>query len=348
MTSGYPRTEHEELTGYNSEELNSERFYRSRNAQNVNLHKYSTHCNNIYALKQKNYMIYLCKIVLQYLEQSTQWGDIESENDYDECILLNYWLYNELSNIFARETSYINNAYASIETIWANLVKDKRETSYHNKCKPLFNEILNNSEWKKGKELYDYCINYKYIEQMCPYYGKECTAYCEYVKNKRYLYDHFEKACTTEESYCPHFYDKCKMYNPKTVLKTLKCPDEINTPKDASPRAASLEAGAMHRSAEQGQRTSYGSHGTQSTHESGEIGKKVGHTFLGIAPVLLSATALYRYTPVGSWIRNLGGHNPNSISNMEGGEMEVFLPSTQESGDMIFSDTANYISYHPI
>ncbi|SBT57653.1 PIR Superfamily Protein [Plasmodium ovale wallikeri] len=307
MTGGYPRTEDEKLTGYTSEELHSERFYRNRKVQNVNLQKYDRHYT-------------------------------ESENEYDECILLNYWLYNELSNIFAHEPSYINNAYASIETIWANLVKDRHETSYYNKCKPLFNKILNNSEWKKGKELYDYCINYKYIELMCPYYGKECTEYCEYVKNKRYLYDHFEEACATEESYCPHFYDKCKVYNPKTVLKTLKCPDEIKTPRVASP-----EAGAMHHSAEQGPRSLAVSHGTQSTHESGEIGEKVGHTFLGIAPISLSATALYRYTPVGDWIRNLGGHNPNSISNMDGGEMEVFLPSTQESGDMIFSDTANYI-----
>ncbi|SBS94921.1 PIR Superfamily Protein [Plasmodium ovale curtisi] len=348
MADGKPHGEIEELSGYTPEDLNSERFYRNRKVQNVNLQKYDRHCNNIYAYKQRNHMIYLCKIVLQYLEQSAQWKEDENQNEYDECILLNYWLYDELYKEFFHEKSYISIAYGNIQTKWANLVNDRRETSYHNKYKPLYDKILKYDDWKKGKELYDYCINYKDIEKMCQFRYEKCGEYCEYVKSKRYLYDHFEKACTTEESYCPHFYDKCKVYNPKTVLKNLKCPDEINTPRATSPRAAFPEAGAMHRSAEQGPRALDGSHGTQSTHESGEIGKKVGHTFLGIAPVLLSATALYRYTPVGAWIRNLGGHNPNSISNMDGGEMEVFLPSTQESGDMIFSDTSNYISYHPI
>ncbi|SBT02704.1 PIR Superfamily Protein, partial [Plasmodium ovale curtisi] len=53
------------------------------------------------------------------------------------------------------------------------------------------------------------------------------------------------------------------------------------------------------------------------------------------------------YTPVGSWIRNLGRNNPNSISNMDG-EMEGFLGNTQESGNMFFDGGENYISYQPM
>lgn len=33
---------------------------------------------------------------------------------------------------------------------------------------------------------------------------------------------------------------------------------------------------------------------------------------------------------------------------MGGGEIEEFLPSSHESGDMLFGDTQNYISYQPL
>ncbi|SBS91393.1 PIR Superfamily Protein [Plasmodium ovale curtisi] len=339
MADGKHHGENEELSGYTPEELNSERFYRNRKIPNLNLQKYGSHCNNIYAPKQNSHMIYLCKIVLQYLEQSTQWE--ENKNEYDECILLNYWLYDELSKTFAHKPSYVNNAYANIQAKWGSLVKDRHEKLYNNKCKPLFKEILDHDEWKKGKELYDYCINYKDIEKMCQFRYEKCGEYCEYVEKRSYLYDHFEKACTSNEGYCPHFYNKCRDYNPNTVLKTLKCPEKIKTPKDAAP-----EASAMHHHAEQEQEQEYDPGPISS--ETSDIGTRVGHSILGVAPVFLTATALYRYTPIGSWIRNLSGNTINSISEMDGGEIEGFLPSSHESGDMLFGDTQNYISYQPM
>ncbi|SBT54854.1 PIR Superfamily Protein [Plasmodium ovale wallikeri] len=339
MTGGKHHAEIEELSGYTPEELYSEIFYRNRKVQNVDLQKYDRHCNNIYAFKHKNHMIYLCKIVLQYLEQSAQWKENENQNEYDECILLNYWLYDELYKEFFHDKSYINIAYGNIQTKWANLVNDRHETSYHNKCKPLFNKILKYDDWKKGKELYDYCINYKYIEQMCQFQYEKCGEYCEYVEKRSYLYDHFEKACTANEGYCPHFYNKCKSYNPNTVLKTLKCPEKVKTPRDAVP-----EASVTHHHAGQEQESGPGAIGS----ETSDIGTKVGHSVLGVAPVLLTATALYRYTPIGSWIRNLSGNTTNNISGMDGGEMEGFFPSSHESGGMLFGDTQNYISYQPM
>ncbi|SBT00008.1 PIR Superfamily Protein [Plasmodium ovale curtisi] len=82
---------------------------------------------------------------------------------------------------------------------------------------------------------------------------------------------------------------------------------------------------------------------TESKQESSEIGKKLGHSVLGIAPVMLTATALYRYTPIGSWIRKLGGTNHNTIS-----DIDEFSSYTQESGDMFPDNSANYISYQPM
>ncbi|SBT56516.1 PIR Superfamily Protein [Plasmodium ovale wallikeri] len=331
--------EPEESFLYTPKELNSERFYQDREISYSDLHNYGKQCDSIIARKQISHMKHLCKIIIKYLEESAQWKENDSENEYDECILLNYWLHDKLSKAFVHEKSYINIAYGNIETIWANLVNDRRETSYHNKCKPLYNKILKYDDWKKGKELYDYCINYKYIEQMCQFQYENCGEYCEYVEKRSYLYDYFEKACATKESYCPHFYDKCKGYNPNIVLKTLKCPAKIKTPRAAAP-----EASAMHHRAEQEEEFVSGAIGS----ETSDIGTKVGHSVLGVAPVLLTATALYRYTPIGSWIRNLSGNTTNNISGMDGGEIEGFFSSSHESGNMLFDDTQNYISYQPI
>ncbi|SBT56035.1 PIR Superfamily Protein [Plasmodium ovale wallikeri] len=82
---------------------------------------------------------------------------------------------------------------------------------------------------------------------------------------------------------------------------------------------------------------------TEFTPETSNIGTKAVHSILGVAPVLLTATALYRYTPVGSWVCKLGGYNSNGVS-----DMNEFSSYTQEPGDMFSNNSASYISYQPI
>ncbi|SBT02128.1 PIR Superfamily Protein [Plasmodium ovale curtisi] len=131
---------------------------------------------------------------------------------------------------------------------------------------------------------------------------------------------------------CPFFAEEC--------LRTLKCPEKIKTPRDAAP-----EASAPHHPAGLEQEFASGAIGS----ETSNIGTKVCHSFLGIAPVLLTATALYRviYTS-SSMDSQLGGYGHNSISGIDGGEIKIFLLNTQESADMFFGYTQNYISYQPM
>ncbi|SBT02165.1 PIR Superfamily Protein [Plasmodium ovale curtisi] len=87
---------------------------------------------------------------------------------------------------------------------------------------------------------------------------------------------------------------------------------------------------------------------TSETGQETEVGSLVPDvprlgTLLGITSVLLTTTALYRYTTIGSWIRKVGGTNKNDIDDMHG-----FSSYTQKSGDMFLGDTRNYISYQPI
>ncbi|SBT56098.1 PIR Superfamily Protein [Plasmodium ovale wallikeri] len=41
---------------------------------------------------------------------------------------------------------------------------------------------------------------------------------------------------------------------------------------------------------------------TEMTNKNSQIGTKVRHSALGVSPFLLTASALYKYTPIGPWI----------------------------------------------
>ncbi|SBT51551.1 PIR Superfamily Protein [Plasmodium ovale wallikeri] len=80
-------------------------------------------------------------------------------------------------------------------------------------------------------------------------------------------------------------------------------------------------------------------HCTELLSEISQIGIKVCHSVLGVALVLLTATALYRITR---------RTKPTSMSNKNGGEMDEFLSQTQVSDYMFLGDTEYYKPFQPI
>ncbi|SBT56634.1 PIR Superfamily Protein [Plasmodium ovale wallikeri] len=345
MAYGNPDTWLAKIFGYTPKELYSERFYQERELPYNDLYKYKTHCNSIIVSDQKNHMKDLCKRVLKYLEQSEKWK--ENTNGYDQCILLNYWIYDKIAYYFGHHnTENINIAFSALKLIWYYLVNEPKEGSYYKKCQPLFDKILKHDDWDKRKELYDYCIDYDLIGPMCKSYDHKCMQYYEYIEKKSYLFEHFESICTSGENNCPHFYEKCKSKNPKLVLPTLMCHEKIKAQRDAAAEATANSL-ALQRAQKHQKGTGLHDSGIDLTTDTSQIGTKVGQTVLGVAPVLFAASALYRYTPLGLWIRNIGGNNPNNMNNVDG-EMAGFFGNAQESGNMFFDGEENYISYQPM
>ncbi|SBT01566.1 PIR Superfamily Protein [Plasmodium ovale curtisi] len=343
MAGGDTDTKFATLLGYSLSDLPSERFYQNREYGNLGLNKYSAHCNSITYPKQNGHMRNVCKKILKYLEKSEKWKKNASE--YDECILLNYWVYDKLAYYFGSgETLDMKNAFGSLQFIWSYLIDDSKNPTYYNKCKPLFREILDHHDWKQRKELYDYYVDYSTLYATARDYPQKCEEYYKKIEAKKPLYEHFEKECLSHTSNCFELYEKCMDYNPDKVLSNLPCHDQIEAKK-----AATAEASARALPLQQSQGHAHGIQpgphppGTVFTEQNSDIGKTVGHSVLGVAPVLLTATALYRYTPIGSWIRKFGGYNQSGMSDMDG-----FSSYTQESGDMFSDSVGNYISYQPI
>ncbi|SBT52151.1 PIR Superfamily Protein [Plasmodium ovale wallikeri] len=270
------------------------------------------------------------------------------EPGYDVCLLLNYWIYHNLNNIFgAKYDSHI--AFANFQYIWSYpnqyIIKN---TSCKEKCKYEI-DVYKDEDWGKRKEFYEYCVDYDTIKGMITTYTEKCNDFYEYIKKKEELYKYFEHHRSSKPTECPKFYQDCKIYNPDILLSQLHCRDEMDknqaTAKTSAEHSLS-EQELGHRSREHGPELTGipdGFHITDTTPESSEIGTKVGHSVLGIAPVVLTATALYKYTPVGSWVRKIGGYDSNGVS-----DMDEFSSYTQESGDMFSDNSTNYISYQPI
>ncbi|SBT55736.1 PIR Superfamily Protein [Plasmodium ovale wallikeri] len=186
------------------------------------------------------------------------------------------------------------------------------------------------------------------IDDKCDHYKK--------IEEKKSLYEHFDKKCLHENYICAYFYDKFIPYKPDSVLSKLQCHEQIA--REQVDAKAAERPDAMQHTLGSEQDTEVGplrpgepgfasGSETEVTSDISPIGTKVGQSVLGITPVLLTASALYRYTPIGSWIRNLGKNSTNSISDMDK-EMEGFLGDTQESGDILLGETPNYISYQPM
>ncbi|KNA00898.1 hypothetical protein PVNG_05825 [Plasmodium vivax North Korean] len=282
-------------------------------------------------------MILICEKYLRFLDKSASWSGVSSF--YDVSLLLNYWIYHKLTNIYGdKNTNDINIGFGVLQGKWSTFDSSRLEQSYYEKCKPDHTKVIH-EDWKDRKELYDYYVNYDTLFTMVQGYPLKCEEYVEYFKEIVSVYKNFEGKCSPEKHNCPNFFYELKNKNPVDKLKNLSpsmrgdslhsTVPNVGVPPHGVDGALPYSAGS--------------SRDTQSTPQSSDIQTKVTNSVLGAAPVLFTGTMLYRYTPLGPWIRTLGGGRTNRMN-----AMETFSPYTPETGDMFSDESANHISYQPM
>ncbi|SBS98869.1 PIR Superfamily Protein [Plasmodium ovale curtisi] len=321
--------------------LTSKNIYNGIEYDSPDLSEYDGKCDNIVVPDNKKDIVKtICKKVLRYLENSTVWNVKESV--YDPCLLLNFWIYHKLTQIFFDKEKK-NIAFANFQTLLQNHTDYQKNISADKKCTDKFH-ILKKRDWTHRKELYDYYIDYDTNKATIHFYKEQCKENYKYIEKKKQLYEYFEDLCTSKSPECPDFYEKCKDYKPDLVLPTLPCHVEMVAAKNALATQETSDQGIVDGPhpyvSDLSQHRSLSSE-VGITQENSDIGTKVSKSVLGIAPVALTASALYKFTPLGPWIRKLSGSNNNITGNGFGDE-------TQESGNMFFDDGENYISYQPI
>ncbi|CAG9482916.1 unnamed protein product [Plasmodium vivax] len=330
--------------GTDSFVLFSENFYNNMNKEHDDLSDYSKYCDITWG-KNEHKLKEICKKYIRYLETSNELNFVNSA--YDVCILLNYWTYVKLTEIFGLENSLddIELAFGNLQYVWNQLYHYTGKRFNHNNCKPNF-ETNNHIDWVNRKKLYDYYVDYYTLFTMARILDDNCKYY-KRIKEMQTVFDYFDSHCATYPDKCPPIYSVCQSYNPKNVLSTLPCHTQMEQAKSAAP----VPGEDYNSDASEGSKPTYSDLGggpaaeidTQLESGNSDVSKKVTHSILGAAPVLFTATMLYRYTPLGPWIRRFRGGRTNNINAMDG--VQSYM---QETGDIFSNNDANYISYQPM
>ncbi|VVA00052.1 PIR protein [Plasmodium vivax] len=320
------------------------------------LHNYDPLCNNIGVNSiYKEKMIPICKKYLRFLDTYKTWRKSPFER-FDISILLNYWLYGKLKHIYHDTKNYeINIGFSALQLICNTFISSRSDESYYKKYVPDW-ELVNHTDWEKRKKLYDYYVDYKDLSYWANKQHSDKCKYYKQIQEKQEIFNHFDRLCESNSDECPKFYQECSGFNPKKVLSPSECQKEMDQPNDLHTESDSSEnddisytpAGPIpgYLAREGGPGLSQFSNDLQkaeSTPQISGIVKKVSESVLFTAPVLLTTTALYRYTPLGPWIRRLRGGRTNNMN-----AMDTFPYYTQEAGDIYYNNDANYISYQPI
>ncbi|VVA00225.1 PIR protein [Plasmodium vivax] len=299
--------------------LPSENFYKTLNHDRNGLNKYENECKSLCSKTKVFDNKIVCSLLLRYLESASKRSQID-DSTYDNCILFNYWLYGELERRYRyKYNSKVIPAFGELNREWSNLIEDVSKTSYYNKCKPDF-EIPYQDDWKKRKELYDYCVNYETLSRTANNYNNSCKKIYRYIKE---------------------FYSKCEGYHPDTVLRLLNCHNDMKEEESL----LSVKAPSKESLQDIPPGGKLPSDGLQLKNDSSPPSTQAGNVFLGVVVTSMTSGALYKFTPLGNMLRNRFGWNSN-MRNFNGGDNGLFDYASGSFNPYSGGAEEHYIGYH--
>ncbi|KMZ88467.1 hypothetical protein PVBG_05425 [Plasmodium vivax Brazil I] len=331
-----------------SGELNSENYYDKLD-NTTEFSKYFPLCNKLITYPNGRKVKIICAKLLKYLITNKILRS--KDNEYDFCILLNYWVFNSLNLIFqSKYNSYIYRAFGDIELIWNSFIEDNLKETKNETCTAI-SKLITPDDWKYRKELYDYFADYNQIIQNIKLFPNRCEDFYEYIESKAHLYEHFSNRCqSSNQNMCPDFYKDCIDYDPKKVLRTLSCHDKMEEKKAALLKLKPEYSGAM-RSDRQPEAAvpeavMLSSGDSELNRVNSHPATKAGNILLGVVATSLTSGALYRFTPLGNMLRNGFGRNHN-MRNFNGGDNGLFNYASESFNPYLGGAEEHYIGYHP-
>ncbi|KMZ95230.1 hypothetical protein PVMG_05148 [Plasmodium vivax Mauritania I] len=275
-------------------QLNSVNFYKKLDNIN-NFSEYKEYCKELRSVRYGIRAINTCAKLLKYLE--TDSFSKSNDNQYDYCLLLNYWVFSSLNmNLYLKPFSYISSAFGKIVLIWNDFIEKKLKHRKNETCEPIHSIIMDN-DWRDRKELYEYYVNYDALSDTVKIFTNMCEEFFQYVESKKKLYEHFKEPCLSKDTnMCPKFYDECKKYDPENVLSNHSCHEyimkeraaaapsvlqRVNTPSDSDPNSDDRDGRMMTYDAP---KLSGNPHTVT----------KLGNVLLGVVATSMTSGALYR------------------------------------------------------
>ncbi|VVA00332.1 PIR protein [Plasmodium vivax] len=311
------------IIGYSIKELPSEIFYEWLDSYLISASNYYSDCITLKDIYKQNYDIKgLCAKVVNYINTKPKISNEEHLKDH-HCNLFNYWIYEQIDSYCKHKT------YQPFQ-IFADFLLALSGFTYYSKdntCK-LDDSIPTIQDRKERKELYDYCIDYDTILEKSKHNKDKCDKYYKYVETKIELYKKFQALCPANNK--SNYSDYCKICEdkePKHLLSQLKC-DGIGVEKKTQLKGTP--------DSDLSGTTSNSFPGIQSVSD-------MGNVFLGVVVTSMTSGFLYKFTPLGTRIRNGLLWNNNNISNLNTNSYELFV---QESYSPYSGEEQHYIGYH--
>ncbi|GAB69744.1 CYIR protein, partial [Plasmodium cynomolgi strain B] len=200
--------------------LPSKIVYKEIEMDHSDLSNYDEKCNIKFNPKNKEGVKEICKKSLRFIEKSQLWNT--RNTSYDVCLQVNYWIYGKLASILGSDdTDNIEITFGSFQLVGKNKMNTRAQRTYNERCYPNFN-IFKEKDWEKGKQLYEYYVNYSYLFSMAQIYADKCEFY-EKINEIIPIYKYFESECSHGGGNCPDYYIKYKHLNPEKDLSKLKC-----------------------------------------------------------------------------------------------------------------------------
>ncbi|KMZ88930.1 hypothetical protein PVBG_06389, partial [Plasmodium vivax Brazil I] len=196
---------------------------------------------------EKNDVKKLCKKITHNLKKLSNNKNI-GKNNKERCLNVKYWIYGQLIKLL-NKNAYSNNRKSIIE--YFRNAENKIYKKLINSGYPCPVEIDNEiNKWEEKVLLYDYFKNYhSIIEWNNSSNKKNCEKYSEYVKSIISHYDKIKKSdcCGIKYLDCKDYFKCEEQYNPKIILKKLRCngeqaedPPENTLAKDEKENGAAI------------------------------------------------------------------------------------------------------------
>ncbi|GAB69558.1 hypothetical protein PCYB_003070, partial [Plasmodium cynomolgi strain B] len=343
-------------------------FYLDLKFSNDELDQYIEECiSQDTAHKADSRIMQICGKLVKYLRT-----DYNKQNkDYlkeHHCNLLSLWIYEELFDYFPGKSINVLITYAELKLILSGVFTGQNEV--HNCLRDLsvFSALTN---WKESKHLYDYCVDYDEIIRIAGSSYKKCKEYEEHIQKISTIYNEFDRlyiqAYKNENN---DFYEKCRGYNPESVMPKLNCQEILLeeekssvVPHDPVLSVPTQFSGINSNSTKIIDNVLLGVVATSMTSvllykvnkiliKTYQLYKRFNNLFtirININKYIIYISYysfIYKFTPLGIRLRNVLGWNKYTLSNLNEGE-NILFAKTHESFNPHNVEREHYIGYHP-
>ncbi|SCA60353.1 VIR protein [Plasmodium vivax] len=208
--------------------LPSDEFYNKLNEELRSTLFYTHFCENIGSLKSDSRYIELCYKVVQYLIVNAD--DNDKKISCNHCKLLNYWIFDQIKRINREYKTNINVAYGHISYV-TNIIMQKYYKFSESTC--FLDSDVPFDEYRDAKkEFYEYCLDYKEINEKNHLTDTGCDTYNDYLKKKSHLLANFKHILSGNKlQKCPNADGETGGCNPNVLLDELSKINDISETK---------------------------------------------------------------------------------------------------------------------